>query len=173
MGHKVHFCQGRGMGDKEKHDLNLGTVSPSSDPFATTETLVQNKPSRSCSTRAHGHTQHMQTKYKRRYESFARLNAKNHNLTMNSCRSINSSCRWTLATNYFQRRVKLNTPHLFRKNRISRLAERTELTVHFWSLIYLLHFCSLGSDFGPFWTFLKARGSGRALTSRGKPATYF
>lgn len=39
-------------------------------------------------------------------------------------------------------RDKLNTMHLFRKNRIS--------TVHCQSMIHILYFTSLVSDFGPF-----------------------
>lgn len=73
---KLTSARKGGWETKEKHDLSLGTVPPSSDPLATTETLVQIKPSRSCSTKAHRHMQHIQTRYKRHYESFAQLNAK-------------------------------------------------------------------------------------------------
>lgn len=157
MGHKVHFCQGRGMGTKGKHDLSLGTVPPSSDQFSTTEILVQNKALRSCytSARRHARVYTHADKVQVLLGIFCSTRCKNHNLTINSCRSINSNCRWTLATNYFQRQLKFNTTHLFRKNRIN--------TVHLQSPIHVLHCSSLVSDFGPFWTFLKPGGSRSAL----------
>lgn len=70
---------------------------------------------------------------------FCSTQCKHHNLTINSCRSINSNCRWTLTTNYFQRQGKLNTTHLFRKNTIS--------TVHLQSLINILYFFLLSMWF--------------------------
>lgn len=165
----IKFTSARegGWGKRENYPISLGTVPPSSDQFFTIEILVQNKALRSCyasaqrNTWAQTHTDKAQVLL----WIFCSAQCKTHNLTVNSSRNINSNCRWTFTTNYFQGQVKLNTMHLFKKNRISTRDWR-------W-MVHGLDFSSLVSDFGLIKHFLNNVLQEVFLTLSDKTAIYF
>lgn len=120
---KFTSARGGGWGEKKRENqpISLGTVPPSSNQFSTREILVQNKALRSCYAKC---TEgHMGTVTHRQSTSAAMnlllSSMQNSQFNSNSSRNINLNCRWTFTTNYFQGQVKLNTTHLFEKNRIS------------------------------------------------------